>query len=104
MADNGNMNEEEILDVGDDNIITLTDEDGVDCNFELIDTLEVDGKDYMVLAPLEDAEEGEVVIFSVETDDEGGEYYEMLEGDEAQRIFDIFVADDNEDYSFGDAE
>ena len=46
-----------------DNKIILNDEDGNEIEFEFLDVVEVDDKEYVVLLPVEEAEKGEVVIF-----------------------------------------
>lgn len=58
-----------------DDVIILTDEDGQDFEFQLIDIIEVDEKRYAVLFPLseEDASDDEALIMRLETDEETGE-------------------------------
>ena len=63
-----NNSEEELS----DNIITLTDEEGKESNFELLDLVELDNEEYVVLLPVDDEESeepGEVVILKVEDSD-----------------------------------
>ena len=55
------MEEEEV------SILTLTDENGVDTNFEYLDCIELEGVEYLVLMP-EDSDE--LVILQVEPVDE----------------------------------
>ena len=47
-----------------ENIITLKDENGVDTNFEVIATLEVNDSEYTILLPL-DGETEDAVIFKI---------------------------------------
>lgn len=55
-----------------DDILALTDEEGNEVNFEIIDALEHNGKTYLLLAPAEgDEEELEVIMLRV--DDAGEE-------------------------------
>ncbi|MDR7484319.1 MAG: DUF1292 domain-containing protein [Armatimonadota bacterium] len=54
--------------VEDMDIITLQDEDGREHRFNLVDTLEVDGRRYAVLLP-EDEEDAAAVIFRMEGED-----------------------------------
>ena len=64
-----NNSEEELS----DNIITLTDEEGKESNFELLDLVELDNEEYVVLLPVDDEESeepGEVVILKVEDSDD----------------------------------
>ena len=71
-------------------ILTLTDENGQDVDFEYLDCLVYQGKEYLVLAPAED-ESGEIVILEVQPVDEENENYLAVE-DEAvlDAVYDIF--------------
>ena len=71
-------------------ILTLTDENGEDVNFEYLDCLEYQGVEYLILAPEED-ESGEIVILEIEPVDEENENYLAVE-DEAvlDAVFAIF--------------
>ena len=71
-------------------ILTLTDENGNDVNFEYLDCIEYNGKEYLVLMPEED-EEGEIVILEVEPVDEENENY-LSVSDEAvlNAVYEIF--------------
>ncbi|EFE29043.1 hypothetical protein HMPREF0389_00965 [Filifactor alocis ATCC 35896] len=75
--------------------IVLTDENGNDVEFELVSTLEVDGKVYAILQPIgeEEAyifnlkydENGEMELSEIEDDEEFeivAEQYELLETEE----------------------
>lgn len=95
-------------DEDEDSIITLTDEDGNDVDFILLDAITMDEKNYVVLIPAEDedpeAEEEEVLIMRVDTDENGEDFFTGVDDEEeAQRVFEIFQTDE-EDYEFGDAE
>ena len=71
-------------------VLLLTDENGVETAFEYLDCSEYEGKEYLVLMPMEE-EDGEVVILEVEPVDEEIENYLAVE-DEAllNTIFEIF--------------
>ena len=71
-------------------VLLLTDENGDEVAFEYLDCIEYEGKEYLVLMPM-DEEEGEVVILEVEPVDEENENYLAIE-DEAllNTIFEIF--------------
>ena len=60
-------------------ILTLTDENGQDVNFEYLDCIEYEGTEYLVLMP---EGEDEIVIMEVEPVDEENENYLAVE-DEA---------------------
>ena len=72
------------------NILTLTDENGVDTDFEYLDSIEYEGTEYLVLMPA-DEESNEIVILKVEPVDEETENYLSVD-DEAvlSAVYDIF--------------
>ena len=77
-----------------DNIVELTDEDGVTTAFEYQATIELDGAEYVVLmAPEEDEddEEGSVVIMKIEEQDGEDVYVSVDDDDVAQKVFDLFL-------------
>ena len=71
-------------------ILTLTDENGNDVDFEYLDSVEYQGKEYLVLMPAEE-DSTEVVILEVEPVDEEMENY-LSVGDEAvlNAVYEIF--------------
>ena len=73
-----------------ENLISLTDETGVETVFEYLDVIEYQGKEYLILLPVED-ESGEVVILEIEPVDEENENY-LSVSDEAllNAVYDIF--------------
>ena len=68
------MANEEILQEEETNILTLTDENGADVDFEYLDCIEYEGKEYLVLMPA-DEESSEIIILEVEPVDEENENY-----------------------------
>ena len=77
------LNEEE-------NILTLTDENGVETAFEYLDVIEYQGTEYLILMPAEE-ESDEIVILLIEPVDEENENYLAVE-DEAtlMAVYEIF--------------
>ena len=76
------MANEEILQEEEEvSILTLTDENGEEAEFEYLDCIEYEGKEYLVLIPAEEDAE-ELVILEVEPVDEENENYLAVE-DEA---------------------
>lgn len=69
-------------------ILTLTDENGQDVDFEYLDCIDYQSKEYLVLMPVD---EDEIVIMEVEPVDEENENYLAVE-DEAvlDAVYDIF--------------
>ena len=49
-----------------ENIINLIDENGVESQFEIILTLEAEGKEYAILMPLDDEEAEEALIIRID--------------------------------------
>ena len=62
-------------------ILTLTDENGEDVDFEYLDCMTYQGKEYLVLMPADEAET-QIVILEVEPVDDENENYLAVE-DEA---------------------
>ena len=50
-------------------VVTLTDDNGKEYQFEILAEKEIDGVVYYAMYPLEDNEKGEYVIMKVESDD-----------------------------------
>ena len=78
-------------------IFTLTDEEGVESDFELIGNMEIDGVTYVALLPVEGSED-EYVILKLVEDEDGDEILVTIDDDEE---FDK-VADAFEDEFMGD--
>lgn len=69
-----------------ENIITLLDDDDNPIDFEIIEVLEIQGKRYAFLLPLNDeedtSEEDEAVIFRIDTGEDGEEIFAYIEDDD----------------------
>lgn len=63
------------------NIIALTDENGVENEFEVLATLEIDETEYAILLPLDEEEGDEALVFKIVRED-GEEILEYVEDDE----------------------
>jgi uncharacterized protein YrzB (UPF0473 family) len=71
-------------------ILTLTDENGADVEFEYLDCIEYEGKEYLVLIPNEEDAE-EIVILEVQPVDEETENYVSVENEEVlNTVFEMF--------------
>lgn len=73
--------------------VVLTDEEGIEQEFQHIDTVELDGETYMAFIPAELAldEEAEVVILKVIVED-GEEILASVEDDaEADRVYAVVI-------------
>ena len=79
--------------------ITLMDEEGVEHEFEIVDTLEDNDTEYLALIPIFDDpqssldDDGELVILKVVYDAEADEEFlePILDDEEYDRIADIFM-------------
>ena len=73
-----------------ENIITLTDENGVDTEFEYLDVIEYQGSEYLILMPADEAS-NEIVILLIEPVDEENENYLAID-DEAvlTAVYELF--------------
>lgn len=91
-----------------DNVIVLNDENGEEIEFEFLDLIELDGEEYVVLLPMDDAEreeeEGELVILKVEdTENEDEESYVSVDDEETlQKVFNIFKEKFKDEFYFAD--
>ena len=97
-----NPNEEENQDENFDNVVVLTDENGVDTQFEFLDLIECDGKDYVILLPVETADDGEVVIFRIEQNGDEETYVGVETEEEAAKVFAKFKEKAKDDFNFVD--
>ena len=75
------MENNEILMEEEESILTLTDENGEEMDFEYLDCIEYQGTEYLVLMPADDSS-NEIVILAIEPVDEENENYLAVE-DEA---------------------
>ena len=83
-------NEEILQEEEQSNILTLTDENGADVDFEYLDCIDYEGKGYLVLMPADELAT-EIVILEVEPVDAETENY-LSVSDEAvlNAVYDIF--------------
>ena len=71
-------------------ILTLTDENGESVDFEYLDSIELDGVEYLVLLPADD-EENEIIILQVQPVDEENENYLSVEDEGVlNAVYNIF--------------
>lgn len=79
--------------MNDSTFITITDEDGVEFEMEILDEIEMDGQLYYALVNAEttDEETEEVVILKVATEDGEEVLVTPEDDDEAERAFQLFM-------------
>ncbi len=104
MANQNNQTE----DFGND-FITLVDENGIEREFEIVDSLVTENNEYFALIPTETAEnvasdDGELFILKV-VEEDGEEFLEPIEDDEEyEEISEIFIDRLEEYYDFDEQE
>lgn len=81
-----------MIQLDEDSIVTLTDDDGNDFDFLLLDVVEYQGGDYLVLLPLseEEDEEDNVLILRAERTEDGETYQGVEDEDVLNAVFDLF--------------
>lgn len=80
-------------------VITLTDDEGKDSKFEILDVVVLEEKEYLVVAEVQEEEIDEnieVVILEISEED-GEEVYDTVVDDElAKKVFDEFIKQQEE--------
>lgn len=87
----------------DESIIVLTDEDGNDASFELIDIIEYEDENYAIMLPVDEVDEAEagVVILKITSlPDEEADILEPAEEAIADAVFEIFKKDYADEFNF----
>ena len=78
-----------------DNIIELYDENDNPVQFEHIMTVQYQGEDYVLLAPVEptdDMDEDEVLVLRIDNDENGEEIYVSVDDDDlVQKVFEKYL-------------
>ena len=83
-------------------ILTLTDENGQDVDFEYLDCIEYQGKEYLVLMPMDEIST-EIVILEVEpVDDENENYLSVEDETLLNAVYEIFKEKYKDVLTFGD--
>ncbi|MDO5023140.1 MAG: DUF1292 domain-containing protein [Eubacteriales bacterium] len=98
MTEDFNNNNDVYFDFSDDeeDIIELTDEDGIVERFQYIATIPYEGEEYVLLTNAMDEEQddedyAEVVVLKIEQDENGEDIYVSCdEEDTRQAVFDLF--------------
>ena len=84
------MANEELLQEEETSTLLLTDENGVDTEFEYLDCIEYEGDEYLVLLPMDS---DEIVILRIEPVDEENENYLAVENEDTlDAVYEIFKA------------
>ena len=85
------MENENLIPEEEVSILTLTDENGADVEFEYLDCIEYQDKEYLILMPIEEEENNEIVILEVEpVDEETENYLAVTDEDVLDAVYGIF--------------
>ena len=84
--------------------IILNDENGEETEFEFMDLISYEGKEYVVFLPVEDSEEaGQAVILRVDESGEDEESYVSVDDDDIlMAVFNIFKDKFKDEFNFVD--
>jgi len=91
-----------------DDVVILVDENGDEVEFEHLDTIEMNGKEYVVLLPVEEEDEeesdtDEVVILKIEHNEKGEDSFISIEDEEELNlVFEEFRTRMEEEFEFPD--
>lgn len=87
-----------------DDIVILVDENGEEVEFEHLDTVELNGNEYVVLLPAAEGEEekdiDEVVILKIEHGEEEDSFVSVDDDDELDAVFEEFRVRMENEYDF----
>ena len=92
--------EEDIL-TDEEELFTLTDEDGNEIKFEFLDLIELENENYVVLYPIEN-EADEVVILKVQETEGDQDEYLSVDEKTLQTVYAIFKEKFKDVYDFQD--
>lgn len=84
------MENEEILENEDSSILILTDENGEDTRFEYLDSVDYNGKEYLVLMPTEDPTTVIIILEVVPVDEETENYVSVDDDAVLEAVYGIF--------------
>jgi len=80
--------------------ITMTDEDGIETDFVIIDAIEVDKTKYLLVVSADEAEsdEPEATILKEVNSNKENSYYEFIEDDNEFKKVSVLLQDNDPDY------
>lgn len=85
-----------------DDIVVLNDEEGNEVEFEYLTSVELNGKEFICLIPLEESDEGDEVVILEIRPLEGDEvaYYPVETEEELQEVYEEFKKAMGDDFDF----
>ena len=99
MSDILENNNEEIED--NENYITLTDDDGNEVSFEILDTVEYKERLFAILLPFDEEDDGILILEIIEGDDEDFDDFVSIEDDSLlEEVYSEFKKNYKGEYEF----
>lgn len=96
------MENEELLQEEEVSILTLTDDQGNDTDFEYLDCVDYEGKEYLVLLPAQEDSNEIVILEVVPVDEESENYIAVLDTDILNAVYEIFKERYKDVLTFGE--
>ena len=84
------MEEKDLIAEEEASFITLTDENGVEAEFEFMECIEYQGKEYIVLLPADENSAEVVILEVVPVDEENEDYVSVEDMDILEAVYAIF--------------
>lgn len=83
------------------NTIILNDEDGKETEFEVITKLDIEGKEYVIVIPI-DSDEEDAIALRIDKDDQGSDILVTIEDDKefelVQEAYETLFSEEDGDY------
>lgn len=96
------MENEELLQEEEVSILTLTDDQGNDTDFEYLDCVDYEGKEYLVLLPAQEDSNEIVILEVVPVDEETENYIAVLDTNILNAVYEIFKERYKDVLTFGE--
>ena len=87
-----------------ENLLILADENGEKVEFEYLDTVEFNSREYIILYPIDDAGEEVVILQLIQYEDGSDEFVPVEKEEELNSIFEIFKDRMKDKFHFVDDE
>ena len=83
-------------------ILVLSDEMGGEAEFEILDLVEYEGKEYAVLLPTDENDTGIVILEMTVIDEENADYADVEDEAVLNAVFEIFKEAHKDEFDFAD--
>lgn len=86
----------------DQEILVLSDEMGGEAEFEILDLIDYEDKQYAVLLPLDENDTGIVILEMTVIDEDNADYADVEDEDVLNAVFEIFKEAHKDEFDFAD--